>query len=87
MRQTSGAPRLVIVEWHDARFYSGTRKRNEIDGFRMALFESAGYLLAQDEHTTVIASERNDEDEYRDVTLIPTGSVVSVKGLTPSPLV
>jgi len=87
MGETSGIPRLVIVEWHDARFYSGTRKRNEIDNFRMALFKSVGYLLAQNEHTTIIASECNDEEEYRDVTLIPTGSVVSVKGLTPSPLV
>ena len=78
------APRPVIVEWHDARFYQGTRKRAEIAEFKMALIKSVGDLLTQDEHVTVIASERNDEDEYRDVTLIPTGSVVSVAGLVPS---
>ena len=79
---TSRKPALVLVKWHDARFYSGTRKRSEIAGFKMALFESAGYLVSQDDETTIIAAERNDENEYRDVTLIPTGTIISIRRLT-----
>ncbi|GAG51969.1 unnamed protein product [marine sediment metagenome] len=41
-----------------------------------------GYLLSRDKQTTIIAAERNDEGEYRDITLIPTGSIVSVEPLT-----
>ena len=40
-----------------------------------------GYLIAKDNITTIIAAERNDEGEYRDITLIPTGSIVSIKEL------
>ena len=75
---------LVQVAWHDARFYSGTRSPAAVETCHMALFKSVGYLISQDDLTTVIAAERNDEDEYRDVTLIPTGSVVSVTELVPS---
>ena len=78
---------LVQVAWHDAKFFSGARTSADIHTFKMALFESVGYLISQDALTTVIASERNDEDEYRDVTLIPTGSVISVTRLVPSALV
>lgn len=83
----SRKPGLVLVKWYDARFYSATRKRAAIADFRMALFESVGYLVSQDDATTVIASERNEENEYRDITLIPTGSVVSVRRLVPGSLV
>ena len=71
----------VLVTWRDARFYQGTRKQDEIEGIKMAVFESMGYLLSRDKLTTIIAAERNDEGEYRDITLIPTGSIVSVREL------
>ena len=72
----------VLVSWHDARFYSGTYKREAILDHKMALFESVGYLISEDDKTTIIASERNDEGEYRDVTLIPSGSIVSIGRLS-----
>lgn len=74
--------KLILVTWHDARFYPGTRKQDEIEDFKMALFESPGYLLSRDKQTTVIAAERNDEGDYRDIKLIPTGSIVSIQPLT-----
>lgn len=51
---------------------------------RMALFDSVGYLISSDDMTTVIAAEQNDEAEYRDITLIPTGSIVSIETLISS---
>jgi len=77
----------VLVKWYDAKFCSGTLPEEEILDKKMALFESIGYLVASDETTTRIASEYNDEGEYRDITLIPTGCIVSINKLTPSLLV
>jgi len=79
--------KIVLVKWYDARFFSGTYGNKAILEHRMALFDSVGYLLSADETTTIIAAEANDQEEFRDITLIPTGSVLSVKELTASPLV
>ncbi|MBN1156935.1 hypothetical protein JXA85_04925 [Candidatus Woesearchaeota archaeon] len=77
--------KMVLVEWHDARFFSGTYKEETIKNHKMALFNSLGYLIAKDKITTVLAAELNNENEYRDITLIPTGSIISIKKLTPVP--
>ena len=79
--------KIVIVAWHDAKFYSGTYKESAISECKMALFESVGYLLSVDQTTTMIAAEANDEKEFRDITLIPTGCIISVKELTSGPFV
>jgi len=85
--KTDGDANAVLVKWHDARFYSGTHKKDELQGLRMAVFESLGYLVSRDSTTTVIAAEHNDEGEYRDITLIPTGTIISISRLTTGPLV
>ena len=74
---------IVLVEWHDARFYPDTKDENSIkENCRMCLFASVGYLVSQDDTTTIVASEHNDEQEYRDLTLIPTGSIKTVRRLS-----
>lgn len=75
---------MVLVIWHDAKFLPGTYGAEGIRGHHMALFKSLGYFISTDETTTVIAAENNDQDEYRDITLIPTGSIVSIEKLVPS---
>jgi len=79
--------KIVLVKWYDARFFSGTYDNKAILEHEMALFESVGYLLSTDETTTMIAAEANNLKEFRDITLIPTGSVVSITDLATSPLV
>ena len=74
---------IVMIEWHDARFLPGTYNEKAIQGHRMALFKSLGYLIARDNTTTIIAAEQNDQEEYRDITLIPSGSVISINKLLP----
>lgn len=74
-----GAP--VLVKWRDARFYSEIRRKDNLSGIRMAVFESVGFLVSEDITTTIIAAEQNDEDEYRDITLIPTRSIEEMKRL------
>ena len=74
---------IVVVEWHDARFFPGTYTEERCRQHRMCLFNSLGYLVSKDDTTTVIAGEYNNEGEYRDITLIPTGSIISVKRLVP----
>ena len=78
---------MVNIEWHDARFFPGTYKEDECRQHKMCRFNSIGFLIAKDGITTVIAAERNDEGEYRDITLIPTGSIISIKKLLTGPLV
>lgn len=79
--------KIVLVRWYDARFFSGTYNNNAILEHKMALFESVGYLLSTNKVTTIIAAEANDLQEFRDITLIPTGSVVSITDLATSSLV
>jgi len=66
---------MVNVEWHDARFFPGTYTEDACRQHKMCLFNSLGYLISKDSTTTTIATEHNDEGEYRDITLIPTGSI------------
>ena len=79
--------KIVMVTWYDARFYSGTYDKSTISKHKMALFESVGYLLSEDKITTTIAAEANDQEEFRDITLIPTGCVLSITELMSSSLV
>jgi hypothetical protein len=79
--------KMVLVEWRDARFFSGTYKEEAIKDHKMAIFSSLGYLIVKDKVTTVLAAECNNEKEYRDITLIPTGSIISIKKLLPRTLV
>ncbi len=72
---------MVLVEWHDARFFPGTYSKEDSVGHNMCLFKSLGYMISTDSITTRIASEHNNEDEYKDITLIPTGSIVHWRNL------
>lgn len=72
---------IVSVEWHDARFFPGTYKEDVCRQHKMCRFNSIGYLIEKNSTTTTIAAERNDEGEYRDITLIPTGSIVLIREL------
>ena len=78
---------MVIIEWYNAKFFPGTHDKETIKGHKMALFKSLGYLITRDSTTTTIAAEQNDQNEYRDITLIPSGSVISIRELTLGPLV
>lgn len=78
--------KMVLVEWRDARFFPGTSDEEAIKRYEMAIFNSLGYLIAKDKTTTILAAEYNNEQEYRDITLIPTGSIISIKKLSVVPL-
>lgn len=71
--------KMVLVEWYDARFYQGTYSEKECTKHNMCTFKSLGYLISKDKITTRIAAEINNEGDYRDITLIPTGSIVFIK--------
>ena len=78
---------MVVVKWHDARFFPGTYTKEAYREVNMCLFESLGYIITKDKTTLRIAAERNNEGEYRDITLIPTGSILSIRKLFPNTLV
>lgn len=74
----------VIIKWVDAKFCPGIHSEEAILEHSMSEFESLGYLISKTELTTIIAAERNNDGEYRDITLIPTGSIQSIQDLVPS---
>lgn len=77
---------MVIIKWVDAKFYPDTYSEQQILEHKMGIFESLGYLIERerDDKTTIIASECNDRGDYRGITLIPSGSVISVHKLVVS---
>lgn len=75
--------KIVIIKWHDARFFPNTYTKDACEKLNMCLFESLGFIITKDKTTVRIAAERNNEGEYRDITLIPTGSIVSINKLIP----
>ena len=75
------ADKMVLVKWVDAKIYPGMHKANEALDRKMDTFESLGFLLSKDDRVTRIAHEVADTGEYRDVLLIPSGSVVSIHQL------
>ena len=71
----------ILVHWRDARLFPNTYDADELRNLKMAEFETLGYLLSKDSITTTLASERNNEGQYRDVIQIPTGSIISIRRL------
>ena len=55
---------MVMIKWHDARFFPGTYTKENCKGHNMCLFESLGYIINQDKTTVRLAAERNNEGEY-----------------------
>jgi len=74
----------VVVKWLDARIYPGMHKLDEALGRKMDIFESLGYLVDKNDEATKIAHEITDTGEYRDILLIPSGSVISIQELVTS---
>lgn len=80
----------VIIKWIDAKIYPGMHKLDDALERKMDVFESLGYLIQRNDEATVVAHELTDSGEYRDVLLIPSGSVISIHKLitsSPSPSV
>lgn len=73
----------ILIKWYDAKFCYGPYKEREIGELKMSLFNSIGYLISKNKTTLFVATEYSDDGEYRDITLIPKGSVVSIEELIP----
>ncbi len=78
----SNLKEMVVVEWHDARLFPDTYSADETRNLKMQKFETIGYLLLKDSTTTILAFERNNEGQYRDIILIPSGSIGSIQRLS-----
>ena len=74
---------MVRITWVDAKFCTGLHDRDSVLEHKLDVFASLGHLISQDTRTTIIAAEKNDSDQYRDITLIPTGSILSLENLAP----
>ena len=72
---------IVLVKWVDAKFCSGIHNEEEALEHELSEFESLGYLVGKTELATIIASECDNNGEYRGITMIPTGSIQSMSNL------
>jgi len=68
----------VVIKWVDAKIYPGMHKLEDALERKMDVFESLGYLIQKNGEATVVAHEITDSGEYRDILLIPSGSVISI---------
>lgn len=74
--------RMVRIEWRDAQLHSGTTyTKEECKDLKMSKFSSLGFLVGQDKETTILAAEQDDDGDYRDISLIPTTSIISIRPL------
>ncbi len=73
--------KIVLIKWVDAKFCSGIHTEREAREHDMSIFESVGYLISKTELATIIACECNNDDEYRSLTIIPTGSIQTMNKL------
>lgn len=80
----SNDKRKVIVKWLDAKIYPGMHNAEDAVKCTMDVFESLGYLIKKGDGATIIAHEITDKGEYRDLLLIPSGSVISIHELVTS---
>ena len=74
----------VLVKWVDAKIYPGMHKLEDALARNMDIFESLGYLVERNDKATKIAHEITDNGEYRDILLIPSGSIISIEELVTS---
>ena len=74
----------VVIKWIDAKIYPGMHDIDSALTRKMDVFESLGYLIEKNDEATKIAHEITDTGEYRDVLLIPSGSVISIQELVTS---
>ena len=72
----------VVVKRVDAKIYPGIHKLNEALNRKMDIFESLGYLVDRNDEATKIAHEMTDNGDYRDILIIPSGSIISIQLLT-----
>ena len=74
----------VCIKWMDAKIYPGMHNIDNALMRKMDVFESLGYLIERNDKATKIAHEITDGGEYRDILLIPSGSVISIQELVTS---
>jgi len=72
---------MVVVEWHDAMTCYNRLTEEESLKQTMPLYKTLGFLISRDPTTTIVAYEKNDQGEYRDVALIPSGCILSIREL------
>ncbi len=73
--------RIVVVKWYDACLWDRTLTLEECLNIKMPVYKTYGILLRKDETILHIASESSDNGRFRELNLIPTGSVISIKTL------
>ena len=76
--------KIVVIKWADARIYPGMHTVNEALSREMEIFNSVGYLVVKTDIVTKIAHEITDDGDYRDILLIPSGTIISIQELQES---
>ena len=74
--------RIVHVRWRDSQFHFDQQKRESAANSAVAVFESVGHLVHEDEDRVVIAGDYDPGGEdVRQVLAIPRENVLKVRTL------
>ena len=74
--------KMVLIEWYDACLLSRSMTREDCISEEMPIYKTFGILVKKDKVTVRIASEiTKDGKQFREVSLIPAGSVISITRL------
>jgi hypothetical protein len=77
----TGTKKMVLIKWYDAKIYPGMHELDEALKREMDAFESLGYLVDRNKVVTRIAHEVTLKGDFRDILLIPSGSIQLIQGL------
>lgn len=75
----------VVIKWVDATIYFGVHNMHDALELKMEILETLGFFIEKNDEATVICLEINDRGAYKDILLIPSGSVISIQELEISP--
>jgi len=71
-----------VVEWRDATLIDGSMKIEDCLEKEMPIYKTFGVLIKKDKTTTRLASEiLKNGIRFRELNLIPTGSIISITSL------
>lgn len=73
--------KMVLIEWVDSNILHGWITIEDAKRANIALSQSVGFLLWEDNEKVIIVFSKSDSDSVLEVKAIPRGCIKSIKEL------
>ena len=73
--------KIVEVRWVDASSYASARTVDQCKKCSLLKMKTVGYLISEDIKVVVVSMEFCENGMYKDTTVIPRSTVISIKRL------